>query len=122
MSAYKALKQLGEPYVSGLEVISFHSTSKGLLGDCGLRGGYAHFHNIDKGVWEQLYKIRSIGLCPNTVGQLATGLLVDPPRAGREEDAVVALHEQEEAETYAGLRARAELTSTELNKMTNVKC
>ena len=26
MSAYKELKQLGETYVSGLEVISFHST------------------------------------------------------------------------------------------------
>ena len=26
MSAYKELKQMGETYVSGLEVISFHST------------------------------------------------------------------------------------------------
>ena len=61
MSAYKELKQMGETYVSGLEVISFHSTplhstplhstSKGLLGECRLRGRYAHFHNIDKGVW-----------------------------------------------------------------------
>ncbi len=95
-SAYRVAIEMGDPYDKGLEIFSFHSTSKGLIGECGLRGGYVHFHNLDKAVWDQLYKIRSIGLCPNTIGQLATGLLVDPPRRGREEDAVVELHEREE--------------------------
>lgn len=68
LSAYKVAIEMGDPYDSGVEIFSFHSTSKGLLGECGQRGGYAHFHNLDRKVWEQLFKIRSIGLCPNTMG------------------------------------------------------
>ena len=113
---------MGDPYESGVEIFSFHSTSKGLIGECGVRGGFAHFHNLDKQVWEQLFKLRSIGLCPNTIGQISTGLLVDPPQKGREEDDVVALHDKEEKETYEGLKKRAHLISTELNKMKNVSC
>ncbi len=32
------------------ELFSFHSTSKGLIGECGIRGGYLEMHNIDNDV------------------------------------------------------------------------
>lgn len=36
----KVLVEMGEPY-SSLELASFMSCSKGYMGECGLRGGYA---------------------------------------------------------------------------------
>jgi hypothetical protein len=35
----QALKDMGEPYASGVELISYHTVSKGTSGECGLRGG-----------------------------------------------------------------------------------
>ena len=40
-----------KPY-NNIELFSFHSTSKGLLGECGLRGGYTELCNIDEKVKE----------------------------------------------------------------------
>lgn len=40
--------------------------------------------NIDKGVSEQIYKLASIGLCPNLVGQVVVDVMVNPPKPGDE--------------------------------------
>ena len=56
--------------------------SKGFLGECGLRGGYFELYGFDADVQAQLLKLASIGLCSNTVGQVATGLMVAPPKPG----------------------------------------
>ena len=40
VSCKKVLRELGEPYSSNVELCSFHTVSKGSLGECGLRGGY----------------------------------------------------------------------------------
>ena len=37
---------MGEPYASKLELVSFHTVSKGVYGECGLRGGYFDAMNI----------------------------------------------------------------------------
>ena len=47
VSVRKALHDLGEPYASSVELISCNSISKGMLGECGLRGGYFELHNFD---------------------------------------------------------------------------
>eukprot|EP00494_Astrolonche_serrata_P027690 UN27954 len=65
-----------------VHLINFHSTSKGLIGECGLRGGYFELVNFSKETFAQLYKVFSISLCPNTVGQVATELMVNPPKEG----------------------------------------
>ena len=80
---------MGEPYSNNVELISMHSVSKGLLGECGFRGGYFEAHNLSKFANDILYKLKSIELCGNTTGQIATSLMVDPPRAGRESDMCV---------------------------------
>ena len=59
-----------------LQLISFHSISKGFLGECGLRGGYFELLGIPDNVKQELYKLASISLCSNTIGQIATGLMV----------------------------------------------
>jgi len=56
-----------------VEIASFHSTSKGFTGECGLRGGYMELKNMQPEVNDELYKISSVSLCPNLVGQVATG-------------------------------------------------
>jgi aspartate/methionine/tyrosine aminotransferase len=64
----KALHELGEPYASEIELFSFNSTSKGMLGECGLRGGYFEAINISTKAQEMLFKLKSIELCSNTIG------------------------------------------------------
>ena len=49
MSARAVLNKMPEPIRSSTELVSFHSISKGLSGECGLRGGYMELHNIDPG-------------------------------------------------------------------------
>lgn len=80
---------MGDPYRDNVELVSLNSVSKGLFGECGLRGGYMETHNIDPFVEEQLYKLKSIELCSNTIGQVAALLLVDPPSKGKESDSTV---------------------------------
>ena len=62
------MAEIGEPYSSNVELISFHSVSKGLMGESGLKGGYMEAFNLDPFVMEILYKLKSIELCSNTVG------------------------------------------------------
>ena len=44
----RVMAEMGEPWADETEMISMHSTSKGLLGECGLRGGYFEIHNLGK--------------------------------------------------------------------------
>ena len=44
MSAKKVMMEMGEPYASTLELVCFHTVSKGTLGECGMRGGCARLH------------------------------------------------------------------------------
>lgn len=65
-------------------LFSIHSVSKGYLGECGHRGGYLEFRNVPDDVLAQFVKQQTISLCANVDGQLATYLMVSPPRPGDE--------------------------------------
>ena len=71
VSCKKVMMDMGEPY-SKHELLSFHTVSKGALGECGLRGGYVETTNIHPGTVDQIYKIASINLSPNTTGQVCS--------------------------------------------------
>lgn len=107
---------------NSVEVASLNSVSKGLLGECGLRGGYMEAHNFDDFASEQLYKLKSVELCSNTVGQVSTLLLVDPPKRGVESDVTMDLYEKERTDIYNGLKDRAGLLSKTFNDMRNTTC
>ncbi|CAJ0767465.1 15591_t:CDS:1, partial [Entrophospora sp. SA101] len=51
----KILRSMGQEY-EGLELFSFHSVSKGMIGECGKRGGYFECTGIDMDVVDELYK------------------------------------------------------------------
>ena len=75
-----------------IELVSFHSISKGVIGECGRRGGYFELTNMDPAAQDQIYKLASISLCPAVQGQIMVDLMVQPPKPG---DASYALYKQE---------------------------
>jgi len=113
---------MGEPYSSSVELISLHSISKGILGECGLRGGYMETHNLSRRAEEALYKLKSIELCSNTPGQIATHLMVDPPQTARESDECVELYQKECDIVFQGLKERATLLTQTFNEMKQITC
>lgn len=122
ISMRQALHDLGEPYSDTVELVSFNSVSKGMMGECGLRGGYFETHNLSDEAEAMMFKLKSIELCSNTIGQTACELMVNPPQEGVESDETVALYKAEHAELYKALRAKASLLSSSFSNMKNVTC
>ena len=103
----------------GLHLINFHSVSKGFLGECGLRGGYFEMLGIPQEVKDQIYKLASISLCSNTMGQITTGLMVQPPVEG---EPSFSLYKKEKDDILGSMHRRAILVARELNKLEGVQC
>ena len=53
-----------------MEIASFYSTSKGYMGECGVRSGYMEVVNLDPFVKLHLDKLASVRLCSSSVGQV----------------------------------------------------
>jgi len=107
------------PGLEMLELVSFHSTSKGLIGECGRRGGYFELHGVDPAVQAQLYKLASSGLCSGVAGQLMTSLMVKGPEKGGE--SYDAFHDEEQG-IYDSLRRRATSITEALNEIDGIEC
>lgn len=101
------------------ELISFHSISKGMIGECGRRGGYMECVNINKDVKEQLLKRASISLCSNVSGQVLTGLMCRPPKAG---EPSFTKYDEELRNVYESLKRRATRLADAFNAMPGVSC
>nr|XP_014333591.1 PREDICTED: alanine aminotransferase 2 [Bos mutus] len=67
----KVLYEMGPEYSSNVELASFHSTSKGYMGECGYRGGYMEVINLHPEIKGQLVKLLSVRLCPPVSGEAA---------------------------------------------------
>ena len=119
ISARRVLGRMPEPIRSGLEVASFHTVSKGAYGECGMRGGYVEMHNFLPEVLDEMYKVASINLCPNVPGQVALGLMVNPPKPG---DPSYVLYMQEKNALIDSLRRRAKLITDAFNALEGVTC
>ncbi len=89
------------------------------MGECGLRGGYFELEGFPKDVSQEIYKLASISLCSNTVGQIAVGLMTQPPIAG---EPSYALYVQERNAILESLKRRANMLSAALNKLEGVSC
>lgn len=118
-SCYKVLRQMGAPYDTRQELVSFHSVSKGTAGECGMRGAFFHLHNFDAGVRATLYKIVSINLSPSVPGMVALACYLNPPAAG---DASYALHKFERRTIMESLKRRARLMSHAFNSLPGISC
>jgi len=104
---------------SDLQLVSFHSISKGFLGECGIRGGYFELFGFDQDIKAELYKLASISLCSNTPGQVMTGLMVKPPAAG---EPAFEMYEGERTRILDSLQRRASKVAAALNSLPGVSC
>eukprot|EP01087_Luapelamoeba_hula_P002861 TRINITY_DN1265_c0_g1_i1.p1 TRINITY_DN1265_c0_g1~~TRINITY_DN1265_c0_g1_i1.p1 ORF type:complete len:559 (-),score=94.40 TRINITY_DN1265_c0_g1_i1:27-1703(-) len=114
----KVLRQMG-PYYKDTELVSFHSTSKGVVGECGHRGGYMELIGIHPEVRQQIYKLASVSLCSNVPGQVAVDLMVNPPKAG---DPSFSLYQKETQDIFDSLKQRADILVKALNQLEGVTC
>ncbi|XP_050843674.1 alanine aminotransferase 2, partial [Serinus canaria] len=115
----KVLVELGPPYSDSVELASFHSVSKGFMGECGLRGGYMEVVNLHPEVKAQLSKLVSVRLCPPVPGQMVLDTIMDPPKPGEPS------YERFQAEKEAVLSALAEkarLTEEIFNRTPGIHC
>ncbi|KAF2075223.1 hypothetical protein CYY_003484 [Polysphondylium violaceum] len=118
ISFKKVVKEMGGDYAD-LEMVSFHSVSKGFVGECGKRGGYMEINGIESDIKAEIYKLASIGLCPNVTGQLVVDLMVRPPAKGEPSHD---LYVKERDNIYDSLKARALLLNKALNSLEGVTC
>jgi len=102
-----------------LQLVSFHSTSKGLIGECGRRGGYMELHNIDPYVQSQMYKLASSELCSGLQGQIMMSLMVRGPEPG---DESYELHQKETQSIFDGLKERSQKLVEGLNEIDGISC
>ena len=118
-SKFVSFKKVVCDMKSDVHLISFHSTSKGFIGECGQRGGYMELHNIPDDVTQQVYKLASISLCSNTSGQLMTGLMVNPPKEGQHS---YEQYRKQRDDVLSSLAHRALLVAKTLNSCRNITC
>lgn len=102
-----------------VSLFSFHSTSKGLMGECGHRGGYVECRNVNPEVMHEVIKLQSVSLCANAAGQIVTYLMVRGPRPGGPSHARWVA---EKLETFDSLARRAELLERGLNAVPGIQC
>ncbi|KAI5246016.1 PLP-dependent transferase [Aureobasidium subglaciale] len=108
-----------------LELVSLHSISKGMIGECGHRGVHIiqpliDFHaNLLNQVTEQIYKYVSIQLCPPVIGQCLVSLMVEPPVEG---DPSYDIYHKEERGIFDGLQKRATALYEAFREMEGVSC
>jgi len=107
----KVMHQLEE---KSIPLFSFHSVSKGYMGECGHRGGYLEIRNVPADVMSEFIKLQSISLCSNTVGQLVTYLVVTPPKKG---DDSYDLFIKERDGILSDLKQKAEILGKGLSKI-----
>lgn len=123
------------------QLASVHSASKGYYGECGFRAGVMQLENIASdalvrrvryGVCARIsarmyqmcvqaivYKMRSVELCSNTMGQVIMTSILSPPVAG---DDCYEQFETEKKTILAEMKEKAELTASVLNSVEGVSC
>jgi glutamate--glyoxylate aminotransferase len=102
-----------------VELISFHTVSKGLQGECGLRGGYMQLTNIHSEAEGLLYKLASVTLCANVVGQLAVDVMVKPPLEG---EPSYELFAEEQSALRGSLERKARRMSAAFDALDGMHC
>ncbi|KAL1966996.1 hypothetical protein VTN77DRAFT_3740 [Rasamsonia byssochlamydoides] len=118
----KRLRELQQEFpgkYDHVELASLHSVSKGMVGECGHRGGYFELVNFDPEVQAQIYKLVSIMLCPPVIGQCLVELMVNPPKEG---EPSYELYQKEYNSIKEGLQQRAWALYEAFKKMEGVEC
>ncbi|KMZ74771.1 Alanine aminotransferase [Zostera marina] len=119
ISAKKMLLDMHAPINTGMQLVSFHTVSKGYWGECGQRGGYFEMTNIPSQTVDEIYKISSISLSPNVPAQIFMGLMVNPLKPG---DISYQKFVTECNAILESLKRRAHIMTDGFNSCRNVVC
>ncbi|MCX6639072.1 MAG: aminotransferase class I/II-fold pyridoxal phosphate-dependent enzyme [bacterium] len=111
---FSIAKVMHDQNETSVPLFSFHSVSKGFLGECGHRGGYMEIRNVPDNVMAQFIKLQSISLCANVDGQIATYLMVSPPQPG---DASYQLYSEERSNILSDLKNKAQILGEGLSRI-----
>ena len=115
----RKLQELDAEKYKNVQLASLHSTSKGMIGECGQRGGYMEVVGFEESVIAQILKLASISLCPPVVGQALVSLMVNPPHESHPSHGVF---HSEKFGIYKALKERSHKLYTAFNKMEGVSC
>lgn len=121
-SMKKVLRQLQKEHpgiYDNVQLASLHSTSKGVSGECGQRGGYMELTGFTHEIRQVVLKLASISLCPVVTGQALVDLMVCPPKPGDES------YEQDRKERemiHEELDHRAGLLHDTFNSLEGIEC
>ncbi|KHJ81752.1 hypothetical protein OESDEN_18560, partial [Oesophagostomum dentatum] len=102
-----------------MELASFHSVSKGYMGECGMRGGYVEFFNLDPEVFVLFKKMISAKLCSTVLGQVVMDCVVNPPKPG---DPSYDLWLKEKTAVLDSLKQRATLVKQAYSSIEGILC
>lgn len=104
---------------NSLQLASFHTISKGFLGECGFRGGYCELVGVPSEIKAQILKLSSINLCSNTVGQVMVGIMSNPPKRG---DPSYEQYATERDNILSSLKRRSKKLVKALNGLKGMSC
>ncbi|KAJ6469156.1 alanine aminotransferase [Mycena vitilis] len=116
---FTSFKKVVRDMGSAVPLVSFHSISKGVSGECGRRGGYFELCNVAEDVRALIYKLVSVGLCPPISGQVGVDSMVRPPKEG---EPSYALWKAETDAIHASLADRTKIMARRLNALPGVSC
>ena len=108
-----------------IPIFSLHSVSKGFYGECGQRGGYLEVRNPPSignstlSFIELLFKVSSVNLCSNTIGQALVYLMVNPPQKGT--DAFDTFHHEKQI-ILDDLLTKATIIRKSFEEMDGMQC
>ena len=102
-----------------VQLASIHSTSKGVFGECGQRGGYLELIGFKKSVREMILKLASLSICAVVTGQAMVDLMVCPPAEG---DESYELDKTERQNIHDTLKQRGELLYDTFQSLEGIEC
>ncbi|XP_015791720.1 alanine aminotransferase 2-like [Tetranychus urticae] len=117
-AAFHSFKKVMHEMGLEIELASLMSSSKGYMGECGLRGGYCEFINLQPEVKALFLKMLSARLCCSILGQIAMDCVVSPPKPG---DQSYDLFASEKNAILESLKAKAKLAAETFNSIPNMK-
>lgn len=118
-NSFVSFKRVVHEMQSPIELASFHSISKGVFGECGIRGGFVELYNMHQHANDMVYKVLSVSLCANVPGQVVVDLMMKPPQPG---DPSFELYDYETRQTYESLQRKGAKLAAGLNTFTGVSC
>jgi alanine transaminase len=116
---FTSFKKVVRMLDSHVPLVSFHSISKGVTGECGRRGGYFELANVPADTLALLYKMASVSLCMPLGGQIGVDCMVRPPKPG---DESYALWKTETDAIHAALAMRTVTMATRLDALPGMSC